>query len=524
MSAIITDQLRILNAKNFVSSIGSTTNPYYVFVGLPNATEYDSDWDSTPPAPKDNFDNEDQYWETMVALKKVVSGDVKRVIRKIQWESGFTYDMYRHDINRDNVSVPSESTSLYYSNYYVVNKDYKVYICINNGVDDDNVNGRPSFDEPTFVDLEPRAAGESGDGYLWKYLYTISPSDIVKFDTVEYIPVPDDWGNDTDSQLIKNNASVSGQIKTTVINTRGIAVGPANEIYENVPIKGDGSGALATIVLNADSEVESVTVTNGGSGYSYASIDYKSVGIGDNLSYTSPNIDVIIPPRGGHGYDIYRELGAFNVLVYSRIENDSENPDFIVGNQIARFGIVQSPQKYGSTDVLDDDKVSALYALKLKGSVSDGDYLPDSVITQTVSTGSTAVGRVISYDTTTGVLKYWRDRTNVGFNSDGTKNYSPTYGFEYVDFTASPGTGGDLVINSSNGISLELDETFGSAGTPASSVVINNRTYNLGQEFQEGLSNPEVEGNTGNVIYVDNRPSITRSKSQREDIKVILRF
>ena len=87
MSAIITDQLRILNAKNFVSSIGSTTNPYYVFVGLPNATEYDSDWDSTPPAPKDNFDNEDQYWETMIALRKVVSGDVKRVIRKIQWES-----------------------------------------------------------------------------------------------------------------------------------------------------------------------------------------------------------------------------------------------------------------------------------------------------------------------------------------------------------------------------------------------------------------------------------------------------
>ena len=46
----------------------------------------------------------------------------------------------------------------------------------------------------------------------------------------------------------------------------------------------------------------------------------------------------------------------------------------------------------------------------------------------------------------------------------------------------------------------------------------------MGQEFQAGLSNPEVERNTGNVIYVDNRPSITRSKSQREDIKVILRF
>lgn len=524
MSAIITDQLRILNAKNFVSSIGSTEKPYYMFIGLPNAIDYDNEWNNVPPAPIDNFDNEDQYWETMIALKKIVSSDVKRVVRKVQWQSGFTYDMYRHDISRNNASIPSEATSLYYSNYYVVNKDYRVYLCINNGVDPDNVNGRPSFDEPTFVDLEPSAAGESGDGYLWKYLYTISPADIIKFDTIEYIPVPDDWGNDTDSALIKNNASISGQIKTVVINTRGSAVGPANEIYENVPIKGDGSGALATIILNADSEVESVTVTNGGSGYSYASIDYISAGIGDNFSYTSPDIDVIIPPRGGHGYDIYRELGAFNVLIYCRIENDNENPDFIVGNQIARFGIVESPQKYGSTNVLDDDKVSAVYAIKLKGNLSDGDYEPDSIITQTVSTGSTAVGKVVSYDTTTGVLKYWRDRANNGFNYDGTKNYSPTYGFEYVDFTGSPGEGGDLIVNSSSGISLEIDETFGSTGAPSSTTIINNKTYNLGQEFRLGISNPEVQKNTGNIIYVDNRPSITRSKSQREDIKVILRF
>ena len=24
---------------------------------------------------------------------------------------------------------------------------------------------------PTFTDLEPKAAGTSGDGYIWKYLY-----------------------------------------------------------------------------------------------------------------------------------------------------------------------------------------------------------------------------------------------------------------------------------------------------------------------------------------------------------------
>ena len=93
MSAIITDQLRILNAKNFVSAATSTVNSYYSFVGLPNATNYSSTWDSNPPAPKDSFDQEDDYWDTMIALKKVTSSDVRRMVNKNTWTSGITYDM-----------------------------------------------------------------------------------------------------------------------------------------------------------------------------------------------------------------------------------------------------------------------------------------------------------------------------------------------------------------------------------------------------------------------------------------------
>jgi hypothetical protein len=52
MAAIITDQLSILNAKNFVSGVTSTTNSFYAFVGLPNATDYSSTWNSTPPSSK----------------------------------------------------------------------------------------------------------------------------------------------------------------------------------------------------------------------------------------------------------------------------------------------------------------------------------------------------------------------------------------------------------------------------------------------------------------------------------------
>ena len=55
-------------------------------------------------------------------------------------------------------------------------------------------------------------------------------------------------------------------------------------------------------------------------------------------------IEVVIPPPGGHGFDVYKELGAFRVLMYARFENDSSNPDFVVGNDFARVGLVKKPQ------------------------------------------------------------------------------------------------------------------------------------------------------------------------------------
>jgi hypothetical protein len=488
MAAIITDQLRILNAKNFVSGVQSTSNSYYTFIGLPNASDYQSDWDENPPSPKDSLDQSNDYWDTMLALKKVNSSDISQVVRKITWQSGTTYDMWRNDITRDNPSLPSSSFDIYNSNFYVMNSDYRVYICLyNNASPENNFNGGPSLDEPTFTDLEPRESGSSGDGYIWKYLYTIKPSQAIKFDSTNYIPVPTNW-------------------ETT-----------PNITYTGVPIKGDGSGATATIVINNDSKVESITISKGGSGYTYGTVDLKSGNVPTGT--TSPVFDVIIPPPGGHGSDIYRELGAYNVLTYSRFENDTDNPDFITGNQFARVGLVENPQAYNSTSILTTDKASATYAIRLTGAgYSSATFTADSEIRQTVGLGSTAVGRVVSYDSVTGVLKYWQDRTNVGFNSDGTKNSNPTYGFENLEFTPSPSSGGSVVIVGGS-VNLSISTSFTGIST-----VINNRTYYLGQNFVRGVAQPESKKYSGNIIYVDNRPSVTRSSSQKEDVKIILQF
>jgi hypothetical protein len=207
-------------------------------------------------------------------------------------------------------------------------------------------------------------------------------------------------------------------------------------------------------------------------------------------------------------------------MLYSRIENDLQDPDFIIGNQIARVGVVENPLAYNSTTTLSANKVSALSAIKLTGiGYSSTTFNADSIITQTVGLGSTAVGRVVSYDQNTGVLKYWQDRSLAGFNTDGTRNTNPTYGFNLNQFTSSVGSGGTTVVVGSSGTSLSIDTSFSGIST-----VINSRTYYFGQYFENGIATPEVQKHSGNIIYVDNRPSITRSSNQKEDIKVILQF
>ena len=519
MAAILTDQLRILNAKDFVASVASTSNSFYSFVGLPNPTDVDEFWDSSPPDPRDSFNEENNYWDTMIALKKIDADDVKQVIRKITWRSGTTYDMYRNDVKAENPSKPSNATSLYEANYYVMNSDFRVYICLQNGTSPENPSGRSSLDEPTFTDLEPREAGTSGDGYIWKYLYTIRPRDIVKFDSTNFMPVPKDWDITLDPNIsaVRNNAASSGQLKVITIVNRGVGIGTANSTYTRVPISGDGYGGECTITINNNSKVESVTISNGGSGYTYGTVDLESGNVPTGTS--SPIFNVIIPPKGGHGSDIYRELGARNALIYSRIENDSENPDFVTGNEISRVGLVQNPKSYGTSTNLELDKAAATYALKLTGAgYSSVTFSADEFITQNVGLGSTAVGRVISYDQVTGVLKYWQDRSTAGFNTDGSRNANPVYGFKMNRFTPNISDGGSFNIVGGTA-TLAIQTSFTGISTE-----INSRTYYLGQSFNSGVAQPEVEKYTGNVIYVDNRPSITRSSSQKEDIKIVLQF
>jgi hypothetical protein len=515
MAAIITEQLRILNASNFRAGITSTANSYYVWVGLPNPVNISPTWNTSPPSPIDSFNESNRYWDSIIAMKKINSSDVRRVVEKYQWVSGEKYDLYRQDYSRDNLAPVSNATNLYSSKYYVLNRDYRVYICLDNGISPENPTGKPSLDEPLFTDLEPRAAGSSGDEYVWKYLYTLTPSDIIRFESTNFIPVPEDWSTSSENAAVRDNASTSGQIKIVTIESRGTGYGTATT-YSNVNILGDGEGAKASVTINADGKIESVDISQGGSGYSFGTLDLDSAGITNSAASTDAVTSVIIPPIGGHGANINHELGARKVMIYSRLENDSTNPDFITGNEFARIGIVKDPLVYGSSSILTAPKASGVYALKVTASnLSSVVFNPDDVITQTIGVGSTAIGRVVSWDSTTGILKYWQDSQVATSSTAGT---SPLYGYRLLRFQNSHEGTGSFVINGGNA-TVAIDTSFTGVST-----VLNSKTYYFGMDFSRGIANPEVQRQSGEIIYVDNRPSVLRSSNQKEDIKIVLEF
>jgi hypothetical protein len=519
MSALVTDQFRILNTSNFIESVQNSSNSYYVFVGLSNPTSSgfgrDVNWDTNTPNPIDNIDYINHYESTILFGKKITSANIRRVIRRIDWVRGTKYEMYRPDYSVLNPSPITGSMRLYDANYYVINSDYRVYICIDNGSSGINTTGNASQDEPTFTDLEPSGAGESGDGYVWKYLYTVSPSDIIKFDSIEYITVPSDWQTTSDAQIISvrenGDSSVNeNQIKKVYIQNRGL--GYTLQSGQSCNIIGDGSGATVTVDLDSSGRIIDTVVTSGGKNYTYGMVDLGTTSNPGQYAHLIP----IIPPSKGHGFDIYKELGADKILVYVRFDDSTK--DFPVDTKFSQVGIIMNPTVYDNaginTSKFTSNEFSALYALKLSGTPSGSISVGDKI--QQFVTGGIAVGYVASYDKETNVLKYYQDRSLY---------FNPTT-FNQTDYVGLSTSGKVLEFNSTNqiskvggGFNATIDSSFSD-----SKITVSNKIINLGVQFNNGLANPEINNKSGDIIYIDNRPTVTRSSRQKEDIKIILEF
>ena len=504
--ALVTDNFRIYAAESFRNTL-TATNKVYMFVGRAKT------WGSSdvPPTgePLDSFEYARTSYGDSVAFKRVDVSDTALVIPRVDWIDptkttggvGRTYSMYKPDYAPTKTTA-NGSSRLYDSNFYVMNSDFNVYKCLYNGQSPTFPRGRPSLVEPTGTSTTIIETSDSPGvySYRWKYLYTIDADNILKFVTSEFVPV-------LSNSLVQSAAS-GGSVDTIVIENAGS--GYNNGTFTNVPIRGDyningGTQALCTVTVVSGS-ISSVTITQAGSGYSFASIDVSLIpNIGNG---TLADLDVVLPPNGGHGFDSVRELGAYRLMFASKLETTSAFVDFPNDLTYRRVGLVLNPTDYNTTTVCSQNTRSAVKAMIFpQGAAAGaptGDFVAGETITQT-TTG--AKGLVVSYDATTKVLKYYQDST------DGT-----------VNGNVIPFSGANQITGSASSFTATPNGSFGTSSVPLTQITIGVSVYELGLSFVEGYANDVIELNSGVILYLDIRIPITRSADQNEELKVVIEF
>ena len=485
MPAIITDKFRIHNSEQFQEAFSETSgNTMYLGIGRPQAFATSTRGDGrtnnegtdvAPLTPADNLNAQHFPFDDLMAAKKISASDVTFAVPRRNWTTGTTYDIYRHDYGEyatgttTAITANGGASTLHDSAFYVLTTDRNVYKCL------DNDGNTASTVEPTGTSTTVLT---TADGYKWKYMYTLTASQQANFLSTDFMAVA------TDSTV--SSAAVDGAIDIIKIKTAGS--GGTNGTHTGIAIRGDGTGGVCSVTV-AGGVVTAVTVTTAGTGYTFGTVSNAQIVAAGATSLSGAELDVIIPPKGGHGKNAIEELGGFYVMMNTSLEGteSGNSGDLTVANDFRKITLIRDPNAGGSTATA--TTLRATKAINLSG--VSGSYVVDEKITQ-ASTG--AVGKVVEWDSSNSILYYIQTRhTNEGIDTNGNQ-------------TAFSGT------NTVTGAG-------GATGTPTTSTsTIDNVS------FTSGYSASEIDHDSGDILYIENRAPITRAADQTENIKLVIEF
>jgi len=349
MASLVTSKFRVHNAQQFAEAFSEASNTImYLFIGknttFPN--------DNSPPTPVNSTANiEYTPWRDMYAAKRITTSDVTHAIDRYDWTSGTVYDQY-----------DDQDTDLLEDDFYVMTDEYNVYKCLF------NVGGSASTTKPTGVSTSPFT---TADGYIWKYMYTVTTAKALKFLTNDYIPVQTLTSDGGEDQWDVQQAAVDGGIHVIKVTAggSGYATAPA------VTITGDGTGATANSTITAN-VVTSGTITAAGTGYTRASVTFAS---------GAATANAIISPSGGHGSDAVEELGGKFIMLNVRLDGNESNT-FSTANEFRQVGIVRDPYLYGTSTRAVASSFRQSYKYQLSG--ISGTFTVDETITSGSNTAS----------------------------------------------------------------------------------------------------------------------------------------
>jgi hypothetical protein len=513
-------QYRKAIIEDVINSITANTSEYYAFASNPITFV-----GSTPNTTNDDYSSTFTNDWQMLFGKKISNGNIVPVILNNTYKSGTVYNRY-------------DNTIANLSNYYVVSPPstvgggYNIYKCI------DNANGSISTVQPNVPQL---GSFTTSDGYTWRYITSVSSAQYNATATINYIPATTNTTvvssaytysgvefiniNDGGSGYIcvANGVFPSNPVNTTVLQIQSNASGD-NDFYTKNSIyiynTGSPTGQLRTITkytsyngLNyvyLDSPIDTSTVSTTTNYYispkvvfqtdgnnppvalSYINtsgnvnsistiqiidpgygVSWANVSIQSNTTYGSgANLYAIVPPAGGHGSNPQAELGIEGFVV-SFFFSNTENGTILGNTQYNKIGLLKSPYKFSNTAGSPKTSIqkTTAYSANTFSAVLQANVNPSGTIF--------TIG-----DTVTGQLT----------NAVGTVAFSNS--------TVVCLTGDKYFSNN--------EKIVSSSGLVFANISINT----FGDIYTKDLS----------PIYIQNISNVTRSSTQAESFKLIIKI
>ena len=486
MVAIVTDPLKQLIADLVKINDSDASNKYYAAIGRSeqwNATD-------TPPTPTRSLAEEIAFRNSMQSVKLI--GDVSRVIPRYNWSSGSSYSAYDD-------AIPGYPTNT----YYILNNNQQVYICLSQG--------KSATGVVQVSTVEP-SGGTNGipfrnsDGYVWKFLYSISSLDASKFQSANFLPVKlvasvdgNSTVTDVEQKAIQDNA-IKGQVVGYAIIVPGQYSGTPT-----LTIEGDGTGASATAVMSnnqivdvkvTDSSDNTFKLANMGQNYNYASVKISGGGTVSSVAQIRP----ILSPPMGIGHDPTDDLKSSS-LMFNAKPAGGEGVDFIIGQDFRQVGLLRNPKV--------DSSSNTFRQLMVQGRHYSADSDSGGGTFFTASTGRAVRGLQMA-------------SVSAGFTEDKTLVGGTSGAKAIIDKDSGSGTGTALFYhqNDSTGFGnfVAGEALTESDGTGAGSLEAKSG-YDSGTA---AFIKAEVNPFTGDLLYIDNRAAVTRSAEQTEDIKIVI--
>ena len=531
MAAIITSNFRTLNAKHFKEQVAGSS--VYVAIGKSDVwslTTSDTT-DTTPFTPNDHLDALGEARANLIGMKKIISTDISHVVPRYTWTSGNSY--YAWD---------SDDASIFDKAFYIITSEFKVYKCIKAG-------GGASSIQPTQTLTDPTA---ESDGYIWKYMYTVSGADAEKFLTNSYMPVK--------TVPLSASAVVATTVSssTTVVLTQTV-----DELKIGMEVTGNGvttspkptiaaiSGS--TLTLSASQSIAASTKLT----FAYAN-DAAAEAVLSEADYaqylnqkasrdsaTAGGIERIEVTAGGTGYTSVPTVvitgdgttaatatatissGAVTAVTVNNKGADYRVIDITFtgggGSDAAARAVLTPKGGHGVDPVSELGGFFVSLNSQLDG--NDGgdltvgnDFRQITLLNEPREYNATPLAGLIATADTLKATSY------LDFNSSATvSSYT-------VDELIVGGTSGAqayvVEIDTSNGYIRYHQNDKTGYGVFANGEVVTGQTSNQADtlEASNAVGAPEVDRASGDILFLENRNPISRTTTQIEDIKVILEF